>query len=55
MYAPNSEASDFIEKNPPQELKTQININSLVVGGFSASFSPVGRSSGQNLNKENHD
>lgn len=55
MYAPNSEASDFIEKNPTQELKTQININSLVVGGFSASFSPVVRSSGQKLHKENHD
>jgi hypothetical protein len=51
LYAPNVSAPDFI-KHTLKDLKTYIDSNTVVVGDFNTSLSPIDRSSKQKINKE---
>jgi exonuclease III len=51
LYAPKLSAPNFIKHNL-KDLKAHINSNTVVVGDFNTSLSPIDRSSKQKLNKE---
>ena len=51
IYAPNNGASMYI-KQTLLNFKNQIDQNAIIVGDFNTLFSPLDRSSKQNLNKE---
>jgi hypothetical protein len=51
LYAPNVSAPKFI-KCTPEDIKTPIDLNTLVMGDFNTPLSTIDRSSRQKINKE---
>jgi exonuclease III len=51
LHAPNVNASNFI-KHTLNDLKTDINSNTVVVGDLNTHLSPIDRSPNQKINKE---
>jgi hypothetical protein len=51
LYAPNVNAPNFI-KHTLKDLKAHIDSNTVVLGDFNASLSPIDRSSKQKINRE---
>jgi exonuclease III len=51
LYAPNVSAPNFI-KHTLKDLKAHVDSNTVIVGAFNTSLSPIYRSSNQKINKE---
>ena len=51
IYAPNTGASQYIRQTLT-DIKGEIDGNTIIVGDFNTSFTPMDRSSKQKINKE---
>ena len=53
IYAPNIGAPQYIRQLLPA-IKEEIDSNTIIVGDFNTSLTPMDRSSGKKINKETH-